>query len=355
MDSHDTPGPTSGQLLYGSVRSSYTKALAKLLELGLSPSDDQVRDMSELTRMIFAELPPPTPHPPPQWRFRGIYTYVVFVVYNYQVVPDTPLTAYYQGCCGLVDPSRSAYHVANRLLSEVLQAGRPVAFGQPPTGRGVVRCESSDIVRDKRLDLIWLVATEVCHSGATRQIATGISSLGTTGLMVDEICNSNIIGLMVVKIRNSGTIGLMVVEIRNSGTIGLMVAEISNSSTVGLIVVKICNSGTIGLMVAEIRNSGTIGLMVPNASAWQGYAGPEDWPRSSGGGVLHPTLAKDLYTLLSEILMAQAAKQIALGHHYHMALLDSVHDEGRLVTLMGNRASHLEAKIAKLKMEGDPE
>ncbi|RZS13043.1 hypothetical protein BHM03_00044568 [Ensete ventricosum] len=31
-----------------------------------------------------------------------------------------------------------------------------------------------------------------------------------------------------------------------------------------------------------------------------------------GRGVLHPTLAKDLYTLPSEILMAQATKQIAL-------------------------------------------
>ncbi|RRT80383.1 hypothetical protein B296_00009415 [Ensete ventricosum] len=74
-----------------------------------------------------------------------------------------------------------------------------------------------------------------------------------------------------------------------------------------------------------------------------------------GRGVLHPMLVKDLYTLPSEILMAQAAKQIALGHHYHMALLDRVHEAGRLVTLMGNRASHLEAEVAKLKLEGDPE
>ncbi|RRT84251.1 hypothetical protein B296_00015072 [Ensete ventricosum] len=43
------------------------------------------------------------------------------------------------------------------------------------------------------------------------------------------------------------------------------------------------------------------------------------------------------------------------GHHYQMALLDRVHDAGRLVTIMGNRASHLEAEIEKLKFEGDPE
>ncbi|RZR82488.1 hypothetical protein BHM03_00008930 [Ensete ventricosum] len=74
-----------------------------------------------------------------------------------------------------------------------------------------------------------------------------------------------------------------------------------------------------------------------------------------GQGVLHPMLAKDLYTLLSEILMAHAAKQIALGHQYHMALLDRVHDAGHLVILMGNQTSHLEVEIAKLKSEGDPE
>ncbi|RZR94468.1 hypothetical protein BHM03_00023157 [Ensete ventricosum] len=69
-----------------------------------------------------------------------------------------------------------------------------------------------------------------------------------------------------------------------------------------------------------------------------------------GREVLQPTLAKDLYTLPSEILMAQEAKQIML-----MALLDRVHDAGRLVTIMGNQASLLEAEIDKLKTEGDPE
>ncbi|RWW03723.1 hypothetical protein GW17_00033096 [Ensete ventricosum] len=49
------------------------------------------------------------------------------------------------------------------------------------------------------------------------------------------------------------------------------------------------------------------------------------------------------------------AKQIALGHHYHMALLDRVHDSGHLVTHMGNRSSLLEAEFEKLKIERDPE
>ncbi|RZS06033.1 hypothetical protein BHM03_00036616 [Ensete ventricosum] len=62
-----------------------------------------------------------------------------------------------------------------------------------------------------------------------------------------------------------------------------------------------------------------------------------------GRGVLHPNLAKELYTLPFE------------GHHYQMALLDRVHDADRLVTIMGNRASHMEEEIKKLKSEGDLE
>ncbi|RWW50479.1 hypothetical protein BHE74_00043253 [Ensete ventricosum] len=38
-----------------------------------------------------------------------------------------------------------------------------------------------------------------------------------------------------------------------------------------------------------------------------------------------------------------------------MALLDRVHDAGRLVTIIGNQASFLEAEIDKLKTEVDPE
>ncbi|RWW41509.1 hypothetical protein BHE74_00053012 [Ensete ventricosum] len=66
-------------------------------------------------------------------------------------------------------------------------------------------------------------------------------------------------------------------------------------------------------------------------------------------GVLHPTLAKDLYTLLSKVLIARAAKQIVL-----MALLDRVHDSGLLVTHMGNRASLLKVELEKLRSERDP-
>ncbi|RWW41344.1 hypothetical protein BHE74_00053177 [Ensete ventricosum] len=90
VDNCDTPGSTSGWLLCeGSVRSSYTKALAKLLELGRAPLT--IKDVAD-------------------WSARR-----------------------------------------DRPLSEVPRAGRPVAFGlprcQPPVGRGAVgwsaRCACS--------------------------------------------------------------------------------------------------------------------------------------------------------------------------------------------------------------------
>ncbi|RZS27714.1 hypothetical protein BHM03_00061232 [Ensete ventricosum] len=88
-----------------------------------------------------------------------------------------------------------------------------------------------------------------------------------------------------------------------------------------------------------------------SANVWDNSQVASEFER----GVLHPTLAKDLYMLPFEVLMAQATKQITLGHHYQMTLLDRFHDAGRLVTIMGNRASHLKEEIQKLKSEGNPE
>ncbi|RWW35534.1 hypothetical protein BHE74_00059531 [Ensete ventricosum] len=73
-----------------------------------------------------------------------------------------------------------------------------------------------------------------------------------------------------------------------------------------------------------------------------------DWaPKDSSNA---PTLAKDLYTLPSEVLIARASKQIVL-----IALLDRVHDSGRLVTHMGNQASLLKAELEKLRSKRNPE
>ncbi|RWW53075.1 hypothetical protein BHE74_00040466 [Ensete ventricosum] len=46
--------------------------------------------------------------------------------------------------------------------------------------------------------------------------------------------------------------------------------------------------------------------------------------------------------------------QVASEFERGMTLLDRVHDAGHLMTIMGNRASLIEAEIDKLKTEGDP-
>ncbi|RWW69676.1 hypothetical protein BHE74_00022715 [Ensete ventricosum] len=54
-------------------------------------------------------------------------------------------------------------------------------------------------------------------------------------------------------------------------------------------------------------------------------------------GLLHPKLARELYMLPSEVLLAQAAKEMVL-----MALFDRVHDAGRLITFIDYRISNLQ-------------
>ncbi|RZS23878.1 hypothetical protein BHM03_00056886 [Ensete ventricosum] len=96
-------------------------------------------------------------------------------------------------------------------------------------------------------------------------------------------------------------------------------------------------------------------------------------------GVLHPHLARELYTLPSEVLLAQVAKEMVWvsttpvsvtsaistvffdvwwllhNHHYHMALFDHVHDASRLITLIGYQIANLQQEIEALKSGGDPE
>ncbi|RZR74155.1 hypothetical protein BHM03_00032933 [Ensete ventricosum] len=50
-----------------------------------------------------------------------------------------------------------------------------------------------------------------------------------------------------------------------------------------------------------------------------------------------------------------APKDSSVGHCYQKALMDMVHDLGRLVTHMGNQASLLEVELKKLKTKRDPE
>ncbi|RRT52467.1 hypothetical protein B296_00007214 [Ensete ventricosum] len=67
-------------------------------------------------------------------------------------------------------------------------------------------------------------------------------------------------------------------------------------------------------------------------------------------GLLPSQLARELYTLPSEVLLARAAKEIVL-----MALFDRVHDAGQLITFMDYRISNLQHELDGLKSGGGPE
>ncbi|RZS27566.1 hypothetical protein BHM03_00061059 [Ensete ventricosum] len=78
-------------------------------------------------------------------------------------------------------------------------------------------------------------------------------------------------------------------------------------------------------------------------------------PKEFERGILYPQIAKELYSLLSEVLLAWATKQMVWSHHYHMALFDRIHDAGQLVTIMDHRATNFQQEIEELKSGGGPE
>ncbi|RRT32023.1 hypothetical protein B296_00050369 [Ensete ventricosum] len=84
---------------------------------------------------------------------------------------------------------------------------------------------------------------------------------------------------------------------------------------------------------------------------WNNSSVTEEFER----GLLHPQLARELYTLPSEVLMARAAKEIVLSQHFQMTLFDRDHDAGRLITFMDYRVKQLQEELDALKSRGGPE
>ncbi|RWW53389.1 hypothetical protein BHE74_00040147 [Ensete ventricosum] len=82
-----------------------------------------------------------------------------------------------------------------------------------------------------------------------------------------------------------------------------------------------------------------------------GRRGVEEFER----GLLHLQLARELYTLPSEVLMARAAKEMVLGQHFQMVLFDRVHDVGRLITFMDYWVKQLQEELDVLKSRERPE
>ncbi|RWW37499.1 hypothetical protein BHE74_00057365 [Ensete ventricosum] len=88
-----------------------------------------------------------------------------------------------------------------------------------------------------------------------------------------------------------------------------------------------------------------------STKVWNNSSAVEEFER----GLLHPQLARELYTLPSEVLMARAAKEMVLSQHFQMALFDRVHDAGRLVTFMDYRIKQLQEELDAMKSNRGPE
>ncbi|RWW54434.1 hypothetical protein BHE74_00038995 [Ensete ventricosum] len=109
---------------------------------------------------------------------------------------------------------------------------------------------------------------------------------------------------------------------------------------------------------------------------WNDSPAAEEFER----GLLHPQMARELYMLPSEVLLARAAKEMVLvssrhlsrrcelssysgsydyrfvqSQHFHMVLFDQVHDADRLITFMDYRISNLQQELDALKSGGGPE
>ncbi|RWV77084.1 hypothetical protein GW17_00062144 [Ensete ventricosum] len=71
-------------------------------------------------------------------------------------------------------------------------------------------------------------------------------------------------------------------------------------------------------------------------------------------GVLLPTLAVDLYSSSSEVLMDRVPKSMVLTQHYCMALANHAHDAGQVISLMDNKAEGLKKEIVDLRAGSGP-
>ncbi|RZR82642.1 hypothetical protein BHM03_00009096 [Ensete ventricosum] len=83
-----------------------------------------------------------------------------------------------------------------------------------------------------------------------------------------------------------------------------------------------------------------------STKVWNNSSVVEEFER----GLLHPQLARELYTLPFYVLLARAAKEMVL-----MALFDRVHDVGQLITFMDYQINQLREELDALKSDGGPE
>ncbi|THU55849.1 hypothetical protein C4D60_Mb11t10970 [Musa balbisiana] len=99
----------------------------------------------------------------------------------------------------------------------------------------------------------------------------------------------------------------------------------------------------------------------PLVARWEGLSrGDKVW---AGGdpsaaflrGVLHPDMARDLYTLPSEKLLSKSAKSLTLSLHYSTALMDQVRDAGQVICDLSERNSELCHQVEEVRAGSGPE
>uniref|UniRef100_A0A804HXK5 Uncharacterized protein n=1 Tax=Musa acuminata subsp. malaccensis TaxID=214687 RepID=A0A804HXK5_MUSAM len=72
-------------------------------------------------------------------------------------------------------------------------------------------------------------------------------------------------------------------------------------------------------------------------------------------GGLHPDIARDLYTLSSEVLLSKSAKSLLWGNHYVVALMDRVCDAGRVIAALSSRNAELRRQADEARAGAGPE
>ncbi|XP_018675334.2 uncharacterized protein LOC108951563 [Musa acuminata AAA Group] len=72
-------------------------------------------------------------------------------------------------------------------------------------------------------------------------------------------------------------------------------------------------------------------------------------------GALHPDMARDLYVLPSEVLLNKSAQSLIWGLHYATALMDRVHDAGRVIGGLVNRNVELHRQVEEVRAGAGPE
>ncbi|THU50435.1 hypothetical protein C4D60_Mb06t20200 [Musa balbisiana] len=66
-------------------------------------------------------------------------------------------------------------------------------------------------------------------------------------------------------------------------------------------------------------------------------------------------MARDLYSLPSEVLLSRSAKSLLWGNHYVVALMDRVRDAGRVIAILGGRNAELRKQLDEARAKGSPE